>query len=69
MFLFFNMLMKVVKIFDYGDFSNFSYEDVFILELGKGEVMILVIINLLDIIDFGKLLCYFFYWYVVILVE
>ena len=36
--LFANMSMKAVKILDYGDSSNLSYEDAPIPEPGKGEV-------------------------------
>jgi len=32
--------MKAVKILDYGDSSNLSYEDAPIPEPGKGEVII-----------------------------
>ena len=39
--LFSNMSMKAVKILDYGDSSNLSYEDAPIPEPGKGEVIIL----------------------------
>ena len=38
--LFSNMSMKAVKILDYGDSSNLSYEDAPIPEPGKGEVII-----------------------------
>jgi len=34
-----NMSMKAVKILDYGDSSNLSYEDAPIPEPGKGEVI------------------------------
>ena len=40
--LFSNMSMKAVKILDYGDSSNLSYEDAPIPEPGKGEVIILI---------------------------
>ena len=36
--LFANMSMKAVKILDYGDSGNLSYEDAPIPEPGKGEV-------------------------------
>ena len=39
--LFSNMSMKAVKILEYGDSSNLSYEDAPIPEPGKGEVTIL----------------------------
>lgn len=38
--LFSNMSMKAVKMLDYGDSSNLSYEDAPIPEPGKGEVII-----------------------------
>ena len=34
-----NMSMKAVKILDYGDSNNLSYEDAPIPEPGKGEVI------------------------------
>lgn len=37
--LFATMSMKAVKILDYGDSSNLSYEDAPIPEPGKGEVI------------------------------
>lgn len=67
--LFSNMSMKAVKILDYGDSSNLSYEDAPIPEPGKGEVMILAIINLSDITDFGKSLCHSLHRHAVILAE
>lgn len=57
--LFSNMSMKAVKILDYGDSSNLSYEDAPIPEPGKGEVIIHSYI--LDVTDghwFWKSLCY-----------
>lgn len=40
--LFSNMSMKAIKILNYGDSTNLSYEDAPIPEPGKGEVIILI---------------------------